>query len=222
MNELVLLQDLGLRFPINTFTKKRRYGLYKCFCGKEFETQISNIKNGHTKSCGCYRSELISNKNKIDKNIHGLKNHRLYGTWKAMIHRCTNPKSMSYKNYGEKGITVCDEWHNIQNFINDMFPSYIEGLTLDRIDNNLGYSKDNCRWATKTTQARNTRILKSTNTSGYRGVYFHKASNKWISKIKIDKKDISIGSFDTALEGALAYDNYVILHKLEHTINFKG
>jgi len=142
--ELILLKDLGIRFPVNTFTKKRRFGLFKCFCGKEFETQMSNIKNGHTKSCGCYKSKLISEKNRITKKIHGMANHRLYGTWKMMIHRCINQKNISYKNYGGRGITVCDRWKNFNNFIEDMFPTFQEGLTLDRKNNDLGYSVDNC------------------------------------------------------------------------------
>ena len=182
---------------------------------------MSNIKNGHTKSCGCYKSKLISEKNRITKKIHGFKSHRLYGTWKMMMHRCNNPKNISYKNYGGRGIKVCDEWHNIENFINDMFPSFIEGLTLDRKNNDLGYSVDNCRWANQNIQTRNIRLLKSNNTSGYKGVCFHKASNKWISQITVNKKHIHLGTFNTAIEGAKVYDKYVITNNLEHTLNFK-
>jgi len=219
--ELILLKDLGIKFPVNTFTKKRRFGLFKCFCGVEFETQISNIKNGHTKSCGCYKSKLISEKNRITKKIHGFKSHRLYGTWYMMIHRCNNQKNISYDKYGGRGITVCDRWKNFNNFIEDMFPTFQEGLTLDRKNNDLGYSVDNCRWANQNIQTRNIRLLKSNNTSGYKGVCFHKASSKWISQIGVNKKQIHLGSFDTAIEGAKAYDKYVITNNLEHTLNFK-
>ncbi len=77
-----------------------------------------------------------------------------YHSWASMLVRCYNPKRSSYKWYGAKGITVCDEWHTFENFLRDMGVRP-DGMTLDRKDNALGYSKDNCRWADATTQARN-------------------------------------------------------------------
>jgi hypothetical protein len=135
-----------------------------------------------------------------------------------MIQRCNNQKHKYYNDYGARGITVCDEWLDINNFINDMFPSYQEGLSIDRIDNNKGYSKDNCRWTTKSIQARNTRVLQKNNTTGYRGVVYY--GNKFKTIIGINSQSIKIGIFNTSLEAAKAYDNYVILHNLEHTRNF--
>lgn len=206
--ELILLKDLGYLYPTEKSKQKRRYGLYKCHCGKEFEAQIQSINDGNTKSCGCL------------KNTHNLANHRLYKIWRNMIKRCTNPKDTFYKNYGERGIKVSNEWLDISNFINDMYPSYQEGLSMDRIDNNKGYSKDNCRWTTRSIQSRNTRVLRSNNTSGYRGVHWRKSLKKWISQIRVDSKSIHIGSFDTAIDGAVAYDKYIIDNNLEHTKNF--
>ena len=107
MNELILLEDLGMIYPTETSNKKRRYGLYKCVCGNEFNSQIQDVKSGKTKSCGCL------------KVTHGLKSHRLYSVWKAMISRCTNQANKGYKNYGGRGITVCDRWLDIQNFIEE-------------------------------------------------------------------------------------------------------
>lgn len=206
--ELILLKDLGMIYPNQNSKRKRRYGLFKCFCGNEFKATSQHIKSGHTKSCGCLNIK------------HNFTNHKLYNTWYLMIYRCTNPKSKNYKNYGDRGITVCERWNNFISFLQDMENSYKDNLTLDRIDVNGNYEPLNCRWANKTTQNRNTRILQINNTSGYRGVYFNKKSNSWKSQISINNRQRSLGYFKTALDGALAYDNYIIKHNLEHTKNF--
>ena len=210
--ELVLLQDLGMQYPTQNSKRRARYGLYKCHCGTEFKCVQQSVKSGKTTSCGCYQKQMVT--------THGLRSHRLYKTWISMIHRCHNPKARGYENYGGRGIKVCNEWNNAQNFINDMYPSFKEGLSLDRIDNNLGYNPDNCRWATREIQGRNTRILCKNNTSGFRGVTFDKKINKFKSQIRVNYKLIHLGSFLTALDGAKAYDNYIISNNLEHTKNF--
>ena len=209
MSNLILLEDLGMKYPTEKSVKKYRYGLYKCICGKEFETQIANIKNGNTKSCGCLRG--------IN---HNLSNHKLYNTWHKMIDRCTNHKSKKYENYGGRGIEVCDRWLDINNFIEDMFPSFIEGLTLDRINNDLGYSKENCRWANQNIQSRNTRKIRANNTSGFRGVCWHKKDKKWVARVKVNNNQIILGYYKSAMDAAKAYDNYIIKNNLEHTRNF--
>ncbi len=206
--EIILLKDLGMRFATQTSKRKYRYGLYKCFCGNEFETHSYDINRGKTQSCGCL------------KVTHKLSNHRLYKTWRSMIDRCCNINNKRYKDYGSRGIVICNEWLSVENFINDMYPSYQDGLSIDRIDNNKGYSKDNCRWTTRKIQSRNTRVLISSNTSGYRGVHWRKSRKKWTAQIRVDSKKIHLGSFDTAINGAVAYDKYIIDNNLEHTKNF--
>lgn len=206
--EIILLKDLGMLFPKETSKKKARYGLFKCFCGTEFETQFHGVKNKSISSCGCSRT------------THNLTNHRLYTVWNNMIKRCNNKNHKGYKDYGGRGIIVCQEWHNVENFINDMYPSFVEGLTLDRENNDLGYNKDNCRWVNMNIQARNTRKIMSTNNSSYRGVSWHKQRQKWRVAISINNKSIHIGLFDNILDGALAYDNYITVNNLEHTKNF--
>lgn len=151
--------------------------------------------------------------------MHGLSNHRLFVTWKNMISRTSNGKDVAYKNYGGRGITVCNEWLEPKNFIDDMYPSFIEGTTLDRIDNNKGYSKENCTWSTREAQARNTRVLKSSNTSGYRGVVFIKSTKKWRAGIYVSGKLIFLGYFNTAIKAAMVYDKFVIDNNLQHNIN---
>ena len=215
MNELVLLEDLGMIYPKENSKQKRRYGLCQCFCGNKFKASFHNIKRKHTKSCGC-----SSGQNRINAiTTHNLTSHRLYQTWNDMIRRCTNPKSKAYENYGKRGIKVCERWLNVQSFINDMYPSYQEGLTLDRIDNNKGYSKDNCRWTDRKIQNRNTRLLQSNNTTGYRGVSTLKNKNRYRASIVVDRKRIHLGYFNYPIEAAIAYDKYVLENNLEHTTN---
>ena len=218
--EIILIEDLGMKFPTNKSKHKARFGLFKCFCGKEFETQTQYIKSGHTQSCGCLKSKRLKQYNTEINTTHNLTKHRLYNIWNMMIQRCNNPKHEAYRNYGECGIKVCKDWHNVENFINDMNDDFIEGLTLDRENNNLGYNKSNCRWVNRNIQSRNTRKLISTNTSGYRGVSLDKKCNKWRASIGINNKSIYIGLFNTSLESALAYDKYVVDNNLEHTKNF--
>jgi hypothetical protein len=129
--------------------------------------------------------------------------------------RTLNPNHKSYNNYGGRGITLCDEWLDVQNFWDwAMSNGYSDELSIDRIDNDAGYSPENCRWATQTIQSRNTRIQKN-NTSGYRGVSFYKNYKMFVVKIDVNRKRIHLGYYKTAVEGAIAYNNYIIENNLE-------
>ena len=202
----ILLEDLGMGFPTERSKEKKRYGLYQCqYCRKEFEAMQQHIKNGNTKSCGC-----------LTPVTHRLRSHRLYKTWAGMKNRCYNEKNPNYKDYGARGIQVCDRWLDINNFIEDMYPSYHEGLSLDRIDVDGNYESDNCRWVDKYIQAQNTRDIMKTNTSGYRGVSWHTITGKWLARIEVDSKKMHLGLYPTALEAAKEYERYVRLNNLEH------
>lgn len=211
----ILLQDLG-QIKYGTQGKKSRYGIYRCECGSEFKSRTTDIKNGHTKSCGCHNIATIIKRN----TTHGLTKHPIFSVWKGMLKRTTNKNEPSYKNYGGRGITVCDEWlNNFKAFYDDMVEAYQKGLTIDRIDNDKGYSKENCRWTTYKVQMRNTRRIHSTNTSGYRGVSYYKRYGNWVSQISVSGKKKNLGYHTTALDAAIAYDKYVIENGLEHTKN---
>lgn len=129
---------------------KKIYCLCKCECGNIVEIRKDNL-NGHrnTKNCGCKPSQYL----------HGLTHHRLHTIWAMMKQRCMNPKHRSYRNYGAKGIIVCDEWVSDFKAFYDWSTKngYKEGLTLDRIDYNGNYEPNNCRWFTYKQQGNNRR-----------------------------------------------------------------
>lgn len=215
IESLTLIEDLGVLYTSKSSKEKRRFCIYQCRCGNKFKAQERDIKRRHTSSCGCHRKQKIKEAN----TTHGLRSHRLYKIWNGMIQRVSNPKSTKYQNYGGRGIKVCNRWLDVKNFIEDMYPSFKEGLTIDRINNDGNYEPSNCRWTTNEIQHRNTRVLMSTNTSGYRGVCFDKTNNKWMASISVNKKNIYLGRFSVAMDAAKAYDSYVIENNLDHKIN---
>ena len=155
-----------------------------CECGVLKSVLCRTLRSGTTRSCGCLQKEIVSSINVT----HGLSNTRQYHIWENMVARCTNPESSGYPTYGGNGVILCGRWKKFANFWDDMKYGYQEHLTLDRIDVKGGYSKDNCRWATKTQQSRNTRLIYSHNTSGYRGIIWVKNINKWKSVVFINNK----------------------------------
>lgn len=125
----------------------------KCDCGKQAITSAHNLKKGMTVSCGCFAIESKTRR----ATIHGAKFSPAYQTWVAMKTRCTNPNDYSYRNYGGRGITICDRWKNsFKLFLLDM-GHRPPGHTLDRINNDKGYEPGNCRWATTWEQSNNRR-----------------------------------------------------------------
>jgi hypothetical protein len=128
----------------------------KCDCGNEVEIPSNRLMKGDTKSCGCLRKETAKDQ-AVKNKKHGYCASRTYKSWQSMKARCMNPTSPDYEEYGGRGITVCDRWKNsFENFLTDM-GERPKGMTLDRKENDRGYFKNNCRWATPTQQQHNRR-----------------------------------------------------------------
>lgn len=147
---LVFVNDVE---PIKRSFGTQRRSIFKCDCGKEKIFFTHDVRGGKTNSCGCLHKEQLS---KLS-TTHGLSQTKIYRVWSAMHDRCYREKDRSYKNYGGRGIRVHKSWHTFINFYNDMFPTYKEGLELDRANNNKGYSKNNCRWVTRSVNSKNKR-----------------------------------------------------------------
>lgn len=124
--------------------------LCRCDCGNEKTILGYNLTNGTTQSCGCLHKERAS----AAQRTHGYSKSKTYGSWVDMIRRCTQPHNKNYQHYGGRGIKVCKRWSKFVNFLEDMGEVPM-GYQIDRIDNDQGYCKSNCRWATRKQQARN-------------------------------------------------------------------
>lgn len=122
-----------------------------CECGNTARTSTNHLLSGEKKSCGCMEKE--NNESLYRHGQYGTRSHRI---WTNMKTRCFNTKNRFYADYGGRGISVCDEWIEFSGFFKDM-GECPEGMTIDRVDNDLGYSKENCRWTTMKQQSSNRR-----------------------------------------------------------------
>ncbi len=120
-----------------------------CDCGNESFVASSNLTFAHTKSCGCLQIDIVTK--------HDASATPEYKAWYSMLQRCNDPEHKSFNRYGARGITVCERWQELRNFLDDM-GTRPSGMTLERINNDEGYSKDNCKWATRSEQQRNTSL----------------------------------------------------------------
>ena len=129
---------------------KRSWSRVKCTCGVEKDIRTDHLRRSLVKSCGCYRKVSP----KTFQKTHGMTLTTEYEIWSSMKKRCGNPASAAYPRYGGRGITVCSEWGKFENFYADMGPRPA-GMSIERKDNDKGYSKDNCVWAGDIIQANN-------------------------------------------------------------------
>lgn len=146
---------------INSRGVSERFWNCLCECGKTTKVRTGGLTSGNTRSCGCLALD--------SRTKHGMSDSRIYHIWEDMKHRCDNRNNKQFDDYGGRGITYAEDWIKFEGFLRDMGQGYEDNLTLDRIDPNGNYCKENCRWATYKEQGRN-RAISKTNKSGVMGV----------------------------------------------------
>lgn len=166
-----------------------------CDCGNESTVIGSSLTLSKTKSCGCYNRDLIGALNLRHGQTLGYTSSKTYNSWRGMKERCTNPNNSHYPFYGGRGIGFPEDWLAFDSFLEDM-GERPEGMTLERIDVNANYSKENCKWETLTNQAYNITLRKD-NPSGRTGVRRSANGKKWHASIRKDNKSYFLGSYET-------------------------
>lgn len=191
----ILIKDLGVIQINPSDTRKRQAVLVACPTCNDQRVMTQNNYNT-AKSTKCTKCRNI---------LHNKSTSKYYSIWKMIKQRCYNEKCINYKYYGARGITMCDEWKNsfttFESWILDTYPD-TENLSIDRIDNNKGYSPDNCRMTTHVNQMNNQRPRQ--NQSGYSCISLCKKSSNWVVRYDYNLKHTHVGSFKTLEEAVKA------------------
>lgn len=171
----------------------------RCDCGVEKVIRGYHLRNGHSRSCGCLQKEITRR-----RATHGHCKNRTetaeYRAWCSMRDRCYRPTQSSFKNYGARGIKVCDRWSSYEHFFADMGSKPSPKYSLDRINNDGDYEPSNCRWATRSVQSANQRP-RANKSSKYVGVSIDAESGLWKAQVRI-----SLGRFATEDAARIAID----------------
>jgi hypothetical protein len=161
------------------------FWLCRCDCGKEVVSWIGSLRRGSTKSCGCLNDEKIGNLRLSHGHTRNRTQSPEYRTYRNMLKRCLDENDKSYPRYGGRGITVSETWQEcFDNFLKDM-GNRPDGLTLERVDNEKGYCKENCKWATRHEQMMNRHVTKKCDgrfildISKDTGIHYYTILNRW-------------------------------------------
>lgn len=190
------LLPIGIKFNMltNIGESHRDNGVvyeWLCDCGNTIKRAAYHIKNGGTKSCGCFREEVVGHK--IEH--HGMTRTKEHNTWCGIKSRTLHQHDSTRRWYHDKGVKVCKAWlESFTQFYKDM-GECPDGYTLDRIDPNGDYCKDNCRWASNEMQSINKGMFRN-NTSGVKGVTFDKKNKKWKAYIYSNNEFIYLGLYE--------------------------
>lgn len=174
--------------------------LCACDCGSMHEAGAYDIKSGNTNSCGCWNRETSSQVGRANKK-HGLTANPAYQAWRDMMRRCYDGGSDQFCNYGARGIRVCERWHDVGSFYEDMGDRPSSRHSLDRLDVNEDYSKENCRWATPSQQARNKQLHKQLNW----GIEI-RGESSYMVRVTVAGSRVCLGTFDTIEKARMARD----------------
>jgi len=188
-----LKNDLGMILP-NGCSEKVHFAMYECpICHKDFKARMGNVKNGSTTKCRSCATRIL-------KTVHGKTGHRIFNIWQNMIQRCTNKNNPRFKDYGGRGICICEDW--IKDFISfdkwAEISGYDDTLTIERKDNDGNYDPLNCEWITITEQSQNKRG----------GVYYDETKQKWIASKTFDEVKTYLGCFDSYEQATIVVDAF--------------
>lgn len=201
------IKDLGMQ-EYGKNGNKARFGIYLCeCCGEEKRISSADFKRRNPEKC---RSCC----NKVRAKTHGFSKEKLYAVWNSMKNRCFNKNNKAYIDYGGRGISICSEWNSNYSHFKEwsLNNGYKDGLTIDRKNNDLGYSPENCRWVDSFIQANNRRcIALKAGVSGIKGIHYAKRhkNKKWSVNITENKKKIFLGNYKTKEEALTVLNEYL-------------